>query len=162
MNAQDQQPDAVAEPERAPARECGPVSPRPRRPQVPWRTAINFWLDGLLAIVFLTLTWVAAVIRFVFPAGREAYGRRLWFGGIEAWRDAEFSLICGLALLIVLHVMLHWNWVCSIASSLVLRRPPGRDDGARTLLGVGVLVAILHVLAIGLLAARMSLSSIVE
>jgi hypothetical protein len=128
--------------------------------RVPMRTVVNYWLDLALAVTFVVLIWMTSVVRFVFPFGAAAFEYRLWGWSVEDWRAAEFATLCGLSVLVVVHVTLHWNWVCSVSNSLISRRSHARDDGERTLLGVALLIAILHLVAAGLLWAKFSLRSI--
>lgn len=155
MNESLSESEPSSEPSARPKRSDGD-----RRVQVPVRTAINYWLDLLLAATFVIFVWLAAVIRFVFPTGPRAHIHRLWNRTIDEWRALEFGVLCGFAILVVIHVTLHWNWVCSVTNTLVRHRPPGRDNGSRTLLGVAILIGILHVLAAGLLYARYSLQAL--
>ena len=76
------------------------------------------------------------------------------------WSDVHFSVLCVLALGILLHVMLHWTWVCSVAAKALSRGKKGRqqmDDGTRTLYGVATLIVLLHVVGIGIAAAWLSI-----
>ncbi|MFO0950293.1 MAG: hypothetical protein U0835_03915 [Isosphaeraceae bacterium] len=51
--------------------------------------------------------------------------------------------------------MLHWNWVCSVVASQILRaRRP--DDSMQTIYGVGTLIVLLHIIVIGVIAAMYS------
>jgi hypothetical protein len=132
----------------------------PARPaHVPWRTALNYWVDASLAVTLLTLCGVTTVLQFVFPAGHASDGLRLLNRTVEDWRRLQFAAVNVLAVLTVVHVTLHWNWVCSITSTLVLRRPPGRDHGSRTLVGVAILLALLHAFAAIFLFGRLSLTA---
>lgn len=117
------------------------------------RTVVNFWLDMLLLVVFLVLCWISAILRFVFPAGANATGWQLWGGSVVAWQDLQFGVLCVFAGAIVLHVMLHWSWVCGVINKQICRRSIIAGDGTDTLVGVAVMAAILHLLAIGVLAA---------
>lgn len=128
----------------------------PRKPASGWsKTVVNFWLDCLLLVMFLLLVWVSAVLRFLFPVGPAELEWQLWGGDVEFWRGFQFVVLCAFALGIVLHVMLHWSWVCGVVARNLLGRPPSRDDGTQTLIGVGVLLGILHLLAGALLVAWM-------
>lgn len=109
------------------------------------RTVINFWLDCLLLIVFLVLVTASAVLRFVFPVGTNASGWTVWGYGFNEWHNFEFASLCVLAAGIVLHVMLHWTWVCGVIGRKLLGRRGEIDDGIRTLYGVGLLVVLLHI-----------------
>jgi hypothetical protein len=120
------------------------------------RTWINFILDTLLLIVFTGVVWVAATLKFVFPPGPEAEGWRLWGLDHVDWSNAQFVLIAIMLAGVVLHVMLHWTWVCGVVASRYGREKKGKvDDGIRTLYGVGLLIVILHLIGIALTAASL-------
>lgn len=123
------------------------------------RTIVNFWLDTLMLLLFLTLIWSSVVIRYVFPAYVDAAGWRLWGGGYAQWLDFQFVVLCLLALGVLLHLMLHWNWVCGVVTSRFLRRKEkGRvDDGSRTIVGVGMLIVLLNLMGIGIAAAALTI-----
>ncbi len=123
------------------------------------KTLLNFWVDVSLLVLFLTLLWVSVVLYFLFPPGPANESLTLWGGSVEHWRGFQFGVICLLAVDILLHVMLHWSWVCSVVSKHLLGRKPTRDDGTQTLIGVGALIAIIHILAAALLAAWLGMKA---
>ena len=127
-----------------------------RTRHTPRRTVVNFWVDLTLLAIFLSLAFTVGVTQFVFPNGPVAFECRLWGGDFGAWRELQFGLFAVFALGVLLHLMLHWNWLCCVANTHLRQRPPGRDDGTRTLLGVGWLLAALHLLAAALLWAAWS------
>lgn len=110
------------------------------------RTTLNFLLDSLLLIVFTALTAVTLVVRFVFPPGTQADRWMLWGHGYDAWVGLLFNLLVLLALGILVHVMLHWSWVCGVVA-LRFSKFKGRsvrfDDAAQTVYGVGLLIILL-------------------
>jgi hypothetical protein len=108
-------------------------------------TLINFWLDTALMIVFVTLGIVAVIVQFVFPPGIAARGWLLWGMTYSRWCSLQFSLICVLALGILVHVMLHWTWICGVVFRRLARQNSLPDDGIRTVIGVGLLIGILLV-----------------
>jgi hypothetical protein len=120
-------------------------------------TIINFWLDVALAVIFLAQAWVLAVLNVVFPRGAGP-DWTIWGTTTQDWSDALFVLYCVFAVGIVLHVMLHWAWICGVVATRLLRRKATRDDGSHTLIGVGLLVLLVHLLLAGILVARMSLT----
>lgn len=143
--------------ERAPAQPAGE-----RSVESSWwsrlsKTTVNFVLDCALLAVFMVLLWIAVVLRFVFPPGPDAAGWTLWQMNYVQWREFEFVVLCLLTLGILVHVMLHWTWVCGVVANALAKRSAAKrsklDDGTRTLIGVGTLIVILHVLAIGVAAA---------
>lgn len=121
------------------------------------KSVVNFWLDLILAAVFVVLCSVAAVLQFAFPAASLATGWTLWGMTYEDVAAVQFGVLCVLAAGIILHVMLHWTWVCG----MITRGKPDAtlrtDDGIRTIVGVGVLIALLHVIGGVLLAAMLSI-----
>lgn len=123
------------------------------------RTIVNFWLDSLLLVLFLVLLWSSAILRFVFPPGPHAAGWTLWKWDYARWSDFQFGCICLLALAVLIHVMLHWTWVCGVFTQKFARGRDGKaknlDDGQRTLFGVGLLIVILNVMGLGLAAAAL-------
>jgi hypothetical protein len=120
---------------------------------------MNLLLDGALLLSFTALCWSGVVVRFVFPAPSAGQGWTLWGRGLDGWVALQFNLLAALALLVLLHVMLHWNWVCAVTADW-LRRTKGRraraDEALRTIYGAGLLIAIVNVL--GLLTAAAVLS----
>lgn len=125
------------------------------------KTTVNFWLDSFLLLMFLVLCWVTVVVRFIFPAPTKSEGWTLWGLDYLAWTDAGFAALCILAAGILLHVMLHWSWVCGVVGGWVRKRQPGappkQDNGSRTLWGVALLIAIFNLLGLGIAAAALTI-----
>ncbi len=126
------------------------------------KTDVNFWLDAFLLCVFLMLCWSSVIVRYVFPPATKSAGWTLWGLGYLAWTDIQFVILCVLASSILLHVMLHWTWVCGMVESWRRkRRGTGKttkqSTGARTLWGVGLLIAICNLVGLGIAAAILSI-----
>ena len=123
------------------------------------RTLINFWFDATLLVVFLSGLWTSFVVRFVFPPATLADGWHLWGWTYDHWADTQFVLVCLFALAVLIHVMLHWTWVCGVITSRLLSKKDGKrrtwDDGIRTLYGVGLLVVLLNILGLAFAAAML-------
>jgi hypothetical protein len=136
-------PTLPTDPIRRPA---GRTDPPARRSGWSW-SWINLLLDAALLVAFTALCFAAVVVRFVFPPGPAAAGWSLWGLDYDAWGGVQFALLSILAVGILVHVMLHWSWVCNVIAS----RMPGRgarvDDGLQTIYGVGLLIGLL--LAVG-------------
>ena len=123
-----------------------------------YSTIINFWLDVLLAVIFMVQAWMLAVIHYAFPRGAGP-NWKIWGGTPLDWSETLLTTYCVFAIGIVLHVMFHWEWICGVVATRILRKKATKDDGSHTLVGVGVLVVLIHVLIGGVLLARMSLTS---
>ena len=125
------------------------------------KTTINFWLDTFLLCVFLALCCVSVIVRYVFPPPTDSAGWSLWGFGYLAWGDVQFFTLCLFAASVLLHVMLHWTWVCGVIGSWQKKSQPKttapkQDNGSRTLWGVGLLIAIFNILGIVIAAASLT------
>lgn len=107
----------------------------------------NLLLDAALLVVFMALCFAAVVVRFVFPPGPAAAGWNLWGLDYDAWGGIQFGLVAVLAGGILVHVMLHWSWVCNVLASRLAGRGARVDDGLQTIYGVALLIGLL--LAVG-------------
>jgi hypothetical protein len=126
------------------------------------KTHINFWLDSFLLLTFLLLCWSSVVIRYVFPTATRSEGWQLWGLDYLAWTDIRFATLSVLTAAILLHVMLHWTWVCGVVENWLRKRRGTAvmgmaDTGSRTLWGVSLLIVLLNVLGLGIAAAALSI-----
>jgi hypothetical protein len=122
------------------------------------RTDVNFWLDTTLLILFSVLIFVTVVVRFVFPPAEDAEGWSLWSGTMTDWLDAQFVVLALFTLGVVVHLMLHWTWICGVITQRVLpRQGKGRtwNEGLRTIFGVGLMIVILNILGLLIAAAAL-------
>ena len=124
------------------------------------KTNLNFFVDVFLLIIFLFLCWNSVVIRYVFPLATKSGGWVLWGQDYLVWTDIQFTTLCVFAAAILLHVMLHWTWVCGVIEKWLRRRlhtaSAKEDTGSRTLWGVGFLIVILNILGLGIALAALS------
>ena len=107
------------------------------------RTVINFWLDTILMLTFVALSITAVIVQFVFPPGVAAKGWLLWGMNYGQWCSLQFGMLCVLGFGVVVHVMLHWAWVCGVVVRKLLHRKELPDDGIQTVYGVGLLITLL-------------------
>lgn len=119
-------------------------------------TIINFWLDVLLAALFLIQAWMFAVIHYAFPRGAGAEWR-IWGGSPLDWSESLLAVFCVFAFAVVLHVMLHWEWICGVIAARILGGKASRDDGSHTLIGVALLIGLIHIVIVGALLAKISI-----
>jgi hypothetical protein len=129
------------------------ASVRSRSRGLPRRTLLNFLLDSTLLVLFLCLGGVSAIVYFIFPPGPESEGWTLWGADYRGWCDFQFGVLCAFALAVLLHVMLHWDWVCTVSYKFATGRVLGPDDGSRTLYGVALLILLLTVLGTAMIVA---------
>ncbi len=123
------------------------------------RTLLNFWVDVVLLVLFLATLWLTFAIRFVFPPGTLAAGWSLWGASYDQWLELQFWTLCLFGGAVLLHVMLHWTWVCGVIAGRFFRAADGKkrqwNDGQRTLFGVGLMVVLFNLLGIGFAAAML-------
>lgn len=131
----------------------------PAKSSLMTRTMVNFWLDAAMLVVFLLLVWASTVIRFVFPPAVTAAEHTLWGWTVDQWIGFQYGVLCALTFLILVHLMLHWTWVCGVLTARFMKRDNGKkrtaDDGTRTLWGVGLLIILLNIMGIGIAAASL-------
>jgi hypothetical protein len=115
------------------------------RGRTPWTwNDINLVLDVVLMLLFAAECFVAVIVRHVFPPGPGAAGWKLWGLDYDAWGGIQFGLLAALAGGILLHVMFHWSWVCTMVAGRWSSRPKGRvDEGMQTIYGVILLIVLL-------------------
>jgi hypothetical protein len=124
------------------------------------RTFVNFILDASLLTAFAVLIWSSMIVRFVFPPGPDAKGWFLWGLAYDQWQTIQFAMVAVLALGILVHVMLHWSWVCGVLVTRLARDKKAKiDDGTQTLYGVGLLIVIFNLLGLAIAAAALSIQA---
>ena len=77
----------------------------------------------------------------------------MWGLDYDRWHDVQFAILCLFAAGIVLHVMMHWNWVCSVIATQIVRARQRPDEGMQTIYGVATLIVLLHLIGAGVIAA---------
>lgn len=124
------------------------------------RTEINFLLDSILLLLFVAVCTCAVILQFVFPAEKQD-GWVLWSRSFSDWSRYQFTLLAAMALAVLLHVMLHWSWICGVLSSRfgdkTTRNIATNDDPNRTLWGVGLLIVIVNLMGAVIAAAVLTI-----
>jgi hypothetical protein len=146
------QPDDDSTAWAAPAREASPPAKSRRRLSV---SVINFGIDALLLILLSVLGWVSATLQVAFPAPTAADGWTLWSLTYDQWRDVQFASLCLFALGVLIHVMMHWNWVCSVIATQIVKSRQRPNESMQTIYGVATLIVVLHLIAAGVIAAML-------
>jgi len=78
------------------------------------RNRLNLILDTLSLLVLLAMIETGLVMRYILPPGSGERRMTLWGWSRHDWGDLHFWLSVGLAGLMVVHVALHWQWVCTV------------------------------------------------
>ncbi len=94
------------------------------------RSFINFIVDFSSFVILVFLASTGIIIKYVLPPGtggrgREVTGGRgreavkdLWSMARHEWGNIHFYLAIGFLVLMVLHIILHWNWIKNYVKSL--------------------------------------------
>ncbi len=150
--------ESATEP-RAEGRSPSSQAAGPRQPFLS-KTVVNFIVDTILLLFMVSLLFTAAALRFVFPPPTAADGWMLWGFGYDAWANLQFVLVACFGMAVVLHVMLHWAWVCSVLATKLLRGRIARpDEGQQTIWGVGLLIVMINLLGTLLGVAYLTIQS---
>ncbi|MBN1510966.1 MAG: DUF4405 domain-containing protein [Phycisphaerae bacterium] len=129
------------------------------------RSSLNLLIDALATLVMLALIATGLVVRYTLPAGSGGHGRGgglvLWGLDRHGWGDVHFWLAVAVGVLMVLHVALHWRWVCATIRHVLRRGEPAGTTGPlrSNLYGVGFVAAIVLLIGGFLLVARMNVET---
>ncbi len=134
--------------------ECPPVdAPTPAPARKAWPiTLVNFWIDATLFVAVVVLVWTAVILQFAFPAPTEAAGWSLWGLSYDQWHNVLFGALCVAAALALEHLVLHWNWVCTVLATRVLRRQRP-DEANQVIYGVATFIGVLLIVNASLVVA---------
>jgi len=86
------------------------------------RTALCYIIDTLLVLVLLPIAFIGILLGFFVTQGPRAGWRTLWGLNHQAWSSLHLYLALAFVALIILHLVLHWDWLVRVA-----RRYPPRS-----------------------------------
>jgi hypothetical protein len=114
------------------------------------RSTLNFVIDAASLLVMVGMVATGLVVRFVLPLGTggrhsRGPGKALWGMGRHDWGDVHFWLAVATGLVLLVHVALHWAWVCGTVQRLVRPRSPAMsaDRTSGSAYGIALLLALL-------------------
>lgn len=126
------------------------------------RSAWHFWVDVVLFIAFVGLLASSALIEFVFPAGTQAGGWRVWGWSYDQWSRLRAIFLAFFTLMTLVHLILQWSWVCNFITSRIHRgaeRKTKLPDGIKTIYGVALLITVLGGIGVMLAVASVMVQS---
>ena len=134
-----------------------PTAPRSARRLS--NNAINFIVDAALLVAFMLVLTITAIVQFILPDAPTATGWTLWSLNRTVWQRIQAASIAVFGLLVLLHLILHWSWVCSFVASR-LSKFTGRqvtvNESSKTIWGVATLIFVLTCIGAVLLVAEFS------
>lgn len=118
------------------------------------RNWLNFVVDLVTALAALNLVFTGLLIYLVMPPG-SGHGRLTLLGADRhTWGDVHFWTAVVVLGLVVLHVALHWQWVCTMACRIA---PGGRRGSPnarrRQIAGAMAVLAVVAIVGGALWAA---------
>ena len=113
------------------------------------RNRLNLFVDAVTAIGVLGLVTTGLLIYFVLPPA-VGQGRAVVVGmNRHDWGEVHFWIAMGVLLLLLVHMVLHWQWVCTMCCRAFTRRTTQKRT--RAFAGVVALLVVVT-LIVGLLA----------
>lgn len=113
------------------------------------RTVVNFCFDAFALTTLLAVLWTRMAMFVVLPpptAGGPPTA--LWGGTYADWDRINFCLTMGFAVVVLVHLILHWTWISQFVHQRVMRYTGGRrtlDSGTQTIYGVAFMIAVFTV-----------------
>ncbi len=78
------------------------------------RNTLNFWIDLFTFVVLFAKIWTGLLVRYVLPPGQgRGRGLELWGLNRHEYGTVHFYLAIAMVVLVVIHVWLHWSWICN-------------------------------------------------
>ena len=111
------------------------------------RTIANIIIDIVAALLFLGMIATGYLLRFPLPPGSNKT-LSLWGFTRHQWGDIHFWISLGLLVVLVIHLVLHWNWIVTVIGKrchLIKTAHP-------SLVRSGILTSFIVILAITLFA----------
>jgi mono/diheme cytochrome c family protein len=77
------------------------------------RTIVNIIIDIIAAFLFLGMIATGYLLRFPLPLGSNKT-LSLWSYTRHQWGDVHFWISLGLLVVLLVHLVLHWNWIVTV------------------------------------------------
>jgi hypothetical protein len=90
------------------------------------KSKINYFIDLLMLISFVINSFTGLIIFFFLPTGIRRGGYQEFLGIIKQnWVDVHNWSGILFLLLVVIHLILHWNWIVSKTKSFIKKEEKG-------------------------------------
>ncbi len=111
------------------------------------RSTLNFIVDALALLAIFVMVATGLIIRFILPpgtgGGHGEGGLLLWGLGRHDWGDVHFWTSVALSVLLIIHVALHWSWVCAMVQRFLgCADTDQHGAGRRNAYGIGFLLVV--------------------
>jgi hypothetical protein len=126
------------------------------------RNMVNFLIDAASAAVMAAMIATGLILRFVLPPGSGTH-RLLWGWGRHDWGDLHFWMAMAAGAVVVLHVALHWQWVCVTFLRCIPRGATAKGVPSlarRNLSGAALILALVGVFSGFVWSAALSMKDV--
>ena len=95
------------------------------------KAKINYWIDVIIGIAFI-LSMVSGLVLYLGPSGgyqggrNPAYGTTVLFLDHHAWSQLHTWSSIAMAGGVLVHLILHWNWIMCMTKKLFGRKQERR------------------------------------
>jgi len=87
------------------------------------KTKINYYIDVLMLISFIINAITGLIIFFFLPTGVKRGSYQEFLGIIKQnWLDVHNWSGLLLLLIVVIHLILHWNWIVCMTKSFIQKK----------------------------------------
>ena len=89
--------------------------------KVAYQARVNFSLNSLLFVAFLLVNLSGLIVWLVLPGGGYQGGRNPFYGATlltltrHGWKDLHLWAGLVMIVIIIVHLVLHWDWVTCVA-----------------------------------------------
>jgi len=110
------------------------------------RNAINFVIDFMTLVAILGMVGTGLVVRYALPPGT---GGRLTIWGMDRhdWGNVHFGIALGLGALLLVHLAMHWSWVCMFTLRWITPRPQSIPHVSHFRRNLGVVAVLALIVA---------------
>lgn len=111
----------------------------PKRSHRPQKARLNFAVDFATLFLMIAMIGTGMIIKYILPpgSGRRGHGLMLWNLDRHGWGDVHFWLSIALLAILLVHVALHWSWVCNFVRHRIRPNKPLGKLSPRTTIALG-------------------------
>jgi hypothetical protein len=125
------------------------------------RNRLNFFVDLAIAVMAFCLVTTGLILRYVLPPGTGGRFQVLGWGRHD-WGDVHFWLAVGIGVFALVHVALHWSWVCSMLVRMMHPADSTPTNASGKMRNIYGCVALVLVAALVFALVWLARSSVVE
>ncbi|MEM4703412.1 MAG: DUF4405 domain-containing protein [Candidatus Pacearchaeota archaeon] len=83
------------------------------------KAKLNYIIDFLMVISFIVTSITALIIFFFLPSGIPRAGHQIFLGTTKrAWSSIHNWSGIIFIILVIIHLILHWNWIISMTKNI--------------------------------------------